>query len=96
MNLMLTASCNDADDFKINGYEKVKSEFSEWCDSSKCIFCKIDNQKYIRTFLLMLILRNLKNGWLNHPLNKCLKNIILFLQDILLSLYQYNLLTNEK
>ena len=41
MNLMLTASCNDADDFKINGYEKLKSEFSEWCDSSKCIFCKI-------------------------------------------------------
>ena len=24
MNLMLTASCNDADDFRINGYEKVK------------------------------------------------------------------------
>ena len=28
MNLMLTASCNDADDFKINGYENLKSEFS--------------------------------------------------------------------
>ena len=25
MNLMLTASCNDADDFKINGYEKIPS-----------------------------------------------------------------------
>jgi len=33
MNLMLTASCNDADDFKTNGYEQVKSEFSDWCDS---------------------------------------------------------------
>ena len=50
MNLMLTASCNDADDFKINGYEKLKSEFSEWCDSSKCIFCKIDNQNVLELF----------------------------------------------
>ena len=50
MNLMLTASCNDADDFKINGYEKVKFEFSEWCDSSKCIFSKIDNQNVLELF----------------------------------------------
>ena len=28
------ASCNDADDFKTNGYDQVKSEFSVWCDSS--------------------------------------------------------------
>ena len=50
MNLMLTASCNDADDFKVNGYEKMKSEFSEWCDSSKCIFCKIDNHNVLELF----------------------------------------------
>ena len=47
---MLTASCNDADDFKINGYEKVKSEFYEWCDSSKSVFCKIDNQNVLELF----------------------------------------------
>ena len=50
MNLMLTASCNDADDFKINGYEKVKSEFDDWCDSSKCVFCKIDDQNVLELF----------------------------------------------
>ena len=47
---MLTASCNDADNFKINGYENLKSEFSDWCDSSKCIFCKIDNQNVLELF----------------------------------------------
>ena len=47
---MLTASCNDADDFKINGYENLKSEVSDWCDSSKCIFCKIDNQNVLELF----------------------------------------------
>ena len=50
MNLMLTASCIDNDDFKINGHEKVKSEFSEWCDSSKYFFCKIDNQNVLELF----------------------------------------------
>ena len=50
MNLMLTASSNYADDFKINGYENLKSEFSDWCDSSKCIFCKIDNQNVLELF----------------------------------------------
>ena len=44
MNLMLTASCNDAEDFKINGYENLKSEFS------KCVFCKIDNQNVLELF----------------------------------------------
>ena len=50
MNLMLIASCNDADDFKINGYERMKSEFSDWCDSSKSVFCKIDNQNVLELF----------------------------------------------
>ena len=50
MNLMLTASCNNADNFKINCYENLKSEFSDWCDSSKCIFCKIDNQNVLELF----------------------------------------------
>jgi len=54
MNLMLTASCSDADDFKINGYEKVKSEFDDWCDSSKCIFCKIDNQNVLELLIYVL------------------------------------------
>ena len=50
MNLMLMASCNDADDFKTNGYDKVKSEFSNWCDSSKNIFSKIDEQTVLELF----------------------------------------------
>ena len=50
MNLMLTASCNDADDFKINGYENLKYEFSDWCDSSKCVFCKIDDKNILELF----------------------------------------------
>jgi hypothetical protein len=50
MNLMLTASCNNADNFKINGYEKMKSEFSDWCDASKCVFCKIDNKNVLELF----------------------------------------------
>ena len=75
MNLMLTASCNDADDFKINGYEKVKSEFSDWCDSSKCVFCKIDDQNVLELFFDVKPAK-LQEWLANHPLNKCLKNII--------------------
>ena len=91
---MLTASCNDADDFKINGYENLKSEFSDWCDSSKCIFCKIDNQNVLELFFDVNPLK-LKE-WLAKPSSKSLKNIILFQQDILLNLYQCNFQFNSK
>ncbi|MDG1714822.1 hypothetical protein [Lacinutrix sp.] len=47
MNLILTASCNNADDFKKSGYDAVKNEFSDWCDSSKCIFAKIDEKNVV-------------------------------------------------
>ena len=50
MNLMLIANCNSADNFKTHGYEKLKSEFSNWCDSSKSIFSKIDDQTVLELF----------------------------------------------
>ncbi|NQW28677.1 MAG: hypothetical protein HQ474_12280 [Flammeovirgaceae bacterium] len=50
MNLMLTARCNNSDDFKKFGYNTVKSEFSEWCDSSKCVFGKIDEKNIVELF----------------------------------------------
>ena len=40
MNLMLTASCNDADKFKEFAYDRIKQEFSDWCDNSKSIFAR--------------------------------------------------------
>ena len=49
MNLMLMASCNDADDFKTNGYDS-KIWVSNWCDSSKSIFSKIDEQTVLELF----------------------------------------------
>ncbi|MEC7876621.1 MAG: hypothetical protein VYE05_01350 [Bacteroidota bacterium] len=65
MNLMLTAICNDADDFKKNGYEKMKSEFFDWCDASKCVFCKIDDKNVLELFFDVNPLK-LKE-WLNKP-----------------------------
>ena len=49
MNLMLTATCNNVDEFK-KAYDAVKSEFAEWCDSSKCVFAKVDDNKLIELF----------------------------------------------
>ena len=44
---MLTAKCNNVDEFKKNGYDVVKKEFDSWCDNSKSIFAKIDDKKSI-------------------------------------------------
>ena len=49
MNLMLKASCDDADQFRVT-YEKIKPEFAAWCDVSKCVFAKIDDINIIELF----------------------------------------------
>ena len=50
MNLMLTAKCNNVDEFKKNGYDVVKKEFDSWCDNSKSIFAKIDDKNLVELF----------------------------------------------
>ena len=50
MNLMLTAKCNNVDEFKKNGYDVVKKEFDSWCDNSKSIFAKIDDNHLVELF----------------------------------------------
>ncbi len=50
MNLMLTASCNDADKFKEFAYDRIKQEFSDWCNNSKSIFAKIDQNTVLELF----------------------------------------------
>ena len=50
MNLMLTATCDNADTFYKEGYAPLKHEFSEWCDASRCVFAKIDDQTVIELF----------------------------------------------
>ena len=49
MNLMLTANCDNTDAF-YQAYLSVKPEFAEWCDSSRCVFAKIDDQNLIELF----------------------------------------------
>lgn len=50
MNLMLTATCNDTDTFYQEAYLVVKSEFSDWCDASRCVFAKIDDNNLVELF----------------------------------------------
>lgn len=50
MNLMLTATCNDADVFYNEGYTAVKHEFDAWCDASRCIFAKVDDHNVVEIF----------------------------------------------
>ena len=50
MNLMLTATCNNTDDFYQNGYLTAKSEFGEWCDVSRCVFAKVDDTNLVELF----------------------------------------------
>ena len=50
MNLMLTATCDSTDDFYNQAYLAVKSEFADWCDASRCVFGKIDDQNLIELF----------------------------------------------
>lgn len=68
MNLLLTASVRDADDFKKNGYDSVKHEFSEWCDSSACIFAKIDQYHVVELFFNVNPAK--LREWLSRPSTK--------------------------
>ena len=49
MNLMLTATCDDTDAFH-EAYLAVKSEFADWCDVSRCVFGKIDDNNLVELF----------------------------------------------
>ena len=49
MNLMLTATCDDTDTFH-KAYLAVKHEFADWCDISRCVFAKIDDNNLIELF----------------------------------------------
>ena len=50
MNLMLTAQVDDTDTFYTEGYLRVKPEFAEWCDASRCVFAKVDDTHLIELF----------------------------------------------
>ena len=49
MNLMLTATCDNTDAF-YQSYLSVKPEFAEWCDLSRCVFGKIDDNNLVELF----------------------------------------------
>ena len=49
MNLMLTATCDNTDAF-YQDYCRVKHEFAEWCDLSRCAFGKIDDTHLVELF----------------------------------------------
>ena len=50
MNLMLTATCDNTDTFYTDAYSVVKPEFAEWCDASRCVFAKVDDNNLIELF----------------------------------------------
>lgn len=50
MHLMLTATCDNTDNFYQNGYLSVKAEFADWCDASRCVFGKIDDTNLVELF----------------------------------------------
>ena len=50
MNLMLTAQVDDTDTFYEQGYLSVKPEFGDWCDASRCVFAKIDDNNLVELF----------------------------------------------
>ena len=50
MNLMLTATCDSTDAFYQNAYLPVKAEFAEWCDISRCVFAKVDDNNLVELF----------------------------------------------
>ena len=50
MNLMLTATCNNTDEFYKTGYSAAKAEFGEWCDASRCVFAKVADTNLIELF----------------------------------------------
>ena len=47
---MLTATCDNTDEFYKNAYSAVKTEFSDWCDTSRCIFTKVDEHNLVELF----------------------------------------------
>lgn len=49
MNLMLTATCDDTDAFH-EAYLAVMPEFADWCDVSRCVFGKIDDNNLVELF----------------------------------------------
>ena len=49
MNLMLTATCDNVDEF-YQSYLAVKHEFADWCDSSRCVFAKVDDHNLVELF----------------------------------------------
>ena len=49
MNLMLTAHCDSTDAFH-KSYLEVKPEFAEWCDISRCVFAKVDDNNLVELF----------------------------------------------
>jgi len=49
MNLMLTATCDDTDAFH-EAYLAVKPEFADWCDVSRRVFGKIDDNTLVELF----------------------------------------------
>ena len=65
MNLMLSAHCNNTDEFYKNGYLAVKSEFAEWCDDSRCVFAKVDDQNLVELFFDVDPAK--LKGWLSKP-----------------------------
>ena len=50
MNLMLTAHCDNTDAFYEKAYSVVKPEFADWCDISRCVFAKVDDQNLVELF----------------------------------------------
>ena len=50
MNLMLTAHCDNTDAFYENGYLIAKPDFGDWCDPSRCVFAKVDDQNLVELF----------------------------------------------
>ena len=65
MNLMLTATCKNTDEFYQKGYLIVKSEFAEWCDISRCVFAKIDDTNLIELFFDVNPVK--LQAWLSKP-----------------------------
>lgn len=49
MNLMLTAHCDNTDAF-YQSYLAVKPEFAEWCNISRCVFAKVDDNNLVELF----------------------------------------------
>ena len=66
---MLTATCDNTDAFYAD-YIKTKAEFAQWCDSSRCVFAKVDATNLIELFF-DVDLAKLK-VWLGQPSTQAL------------------------